>query len=54
MRITTHVWTTKNALGKRIRHTAFGYTMMVNGKRERKWCGRWTSKEDVIKAVRER
>ena len=28
--------------------------MMVNGKRERKWCGEWTTKEDVIKAVHER
>jgi len=54
MRITTHQWTTKNTLGKRIKRIAYGYTMMVNGKREHKWCGDWTSKEDVINAVHER
>jgi integrase len=54
MKITENVWTTKNALGKRIKHVAYGYTMMVNGKRERKWCKEWTSKEDVITAVHER
>src|SRR5262250_2675050 len=54
MRITTHQWTTKNTLGKRIKRIAYGYTMMVNGKRERKWCGEWTTKDDVINAVHER
>src|SRR5262245_3799909 len=54
MKITTNTWTTKNALGKRIKHIAYGYTMTVNGKRERKWSAEWTSKDDVIKAVNER
>ena len=48
MKITTHMWTTKNALGKRIKHVAYGYTMMVNGQRERKWSDEWTSKDAMV------
>ena len=29
-------WTTRGPLGQRVRHVAFRYTLMVNGKRERK------------------
>ena len=30
-------WTSKGALRKRVRHVACGYTLVVNGKRERKF-----------------
>jgi hypothetical protein len=29
-------WTSKGPLGKRVRHVAFGYTLAINGTRERK------------------
>ena len=35
-------WTSKGPLEKRVRHTAFGYTLRVNGKRERKFSSAWT------------
>jgi hypothetical protein len=41
-------WTSTGPLGKRIRHTAFGYTLTVNGKRE--VSSAWTSEEDALKA----
>ena len=47
-------WTGKGPLGKRVRHVAFGYTLMVNGKRERKFSSEWTSEELALKALSER
>ena len=47
-------WTSKGPLGKRVRHTAFGYTLAVNGKRERKVSSAWTTEEDALKALSER
>jgi hypothetical protein len=34
-------WKSAGALGERIWHTAYGYTLMVNGKRERKFSSSW-------------
>jgi hypothetical protein len=36
-------WTSKGRLGKRVRHVAFGYTLAINGTRERKVSSAWTS-----------
>lgn len=47
-------WTSKGPLGKRVRHVAFGYTLTVNGKRERKSSSAWTSEDDALKALSER
>ena len=47
-------WTSAGPLGKRVRHTAFGYTITVNGKRERKVSSDWTCEEDALKALSER
>jgi hypothetical protein len=30
-------WTSTGPIGKRVRHVSFGYTLTVNGKRERKF-----------------
>jgi integrase len=47
-------WTSKGSLGKRVRHVAFGYTLVINGQRERKFSSDWTSEEDALKALSER
>jgi hypothetical protein len=47
-------WTSKGPLGKRVRHTAFGYTLTVNGQRERKVSSAWTTEEDALRALSER
>ena len=44
-------WTSKGPLGKRVRHVAFGYTLAINGQRERKSSSAWTSEEDALKAL---
>lgn len=53
-KIVKREWTSKGPLGKRVRHVAFGYTLMVNGKRERKSCSDWTTEEAALKALSER
>lgn len=47
-------WTSRGPVGKRVRHVAFGYTVTVNGKRERKVSSAWTSEEHALKALSER
>jgi len=37
-----------------VRHVAFGYTLTVNGKRERTVSSDWTCGEDALKALSER
>lgn len=47
-------WTSTGPMGKKVKHVAFGYTLTVNGKRERKVSSAWTYKEDALKALSER
>lgn len=47
-------WISKGPLGKRARHVAFGYTLAINGQRERKSSSAWTSEEDALKALNAR
>ena len=47
-------WTSDGPTGRRVRHVAFGYTLTVNGKRERKVLSDWTCEEDALKALSER
>ncbi len=51
MKVIQREWTTKGPLGKKVRHVAYGYTLMVNGKREKKYSSSWTSEEDALKAL---
>ena len=53
-KIIRRVWTSDEPLGKRVRHTAFGYTLTVNGKRERKVSSGWSSEENAMKALSDR
>lgn len=47
-------WKSTGPLGKRVRHVAFGYTIAVNGKRERRSSSDWTTEEAALKALAER
>lgn len=47
-------WTSAGPLGKRVRHVAFGYTLVINGQRERKVSSAWTSEADAMQALSER
>lgn len=47
-------WTSKGPMKKTVKHTAFGYTLTVNGQRERKMSSAWTSEADALKALSER
>src|SRR5437867_1429721 len=52
-KIIRRIWASDGALGKRVRHTTLGYTLMVNGKRERKFSSDW-EEPDALKALSER
>jgi integrase len=44
-------WTSTGPLGKRVRHVAFGYTLTVNGNRERKVSSDWHTDTDALAAL---
>jgi hypothetical protein len=47
-------WTTRGADGRKVRHTALGYDLTVNGKRERKFSSAWLTEQDVLDALARR
>jgi hypothetical protein len=47
-------WTMRGPTGKRVRHVAYGYTLMANGRRERKVSSAWLTEADVIEALAQR
>jgi hypothetical protein len=47
-------WTTRGADGRKVRHTALGYDLTVNGKRERKFSSAWQTEQDVLAALERR
>ena len=53
-KIITRKWTTRGPLGQRVKHVAYGYTAMVNGKRERKVSSEWMNEADAHAALSER
>ncbi len=53
-KIVRRKWTSRGPLGERVRHVAFGYALMVNGKRERRWSSAWTTDEEARKALEQR
>ena len=50
-KIFCRTWISKGPLGKRVRHTGYGFTLMVNGKRERKMSSAWLSENDAMAAL---
>jgi integrase len=47
-------WTKQGLNGRKVKVRAFGYTLMVNGKRERKFSAEWVSKDEALTALEAR
>src|SRR5215471_3329437 len=47
-------WTTRGADGRKVRHTALGYDLTIDGKRERKFSSAWLTEQDVLDALERR
>jgi integrase len=53
-RVFRREWTAAGPTGRRVRHVAYGYTLMVNGQRERKISSAWTTEAAALGALAER
>lgn len=53
-KIIRRVWTGPGPTGKRVRHVAYGYTLMVNGSRERKVSSEWLAEADAVRSLSQR
>jgi transcriptional regulator with XRE-family HTH domain len=51
-KLITRTWTTTGILGRKLRRTAYGYTLMVNGRRERTVNEDWTKDEALAELVK--
>jgi hypothetical protein len=51
-KLITRTWTTTGILGRKVRRTAYGYTLMVNGRRERTVSEDWTKDEALAELVK--
>ena len=47
-------WTSRGPTGNKVRHVSFGYTMMVNGKRERCVSSTWRTEGEALEALSQR
>jgi len=50
-KIVQRVWTTRGPTGKRVKHVAWGYTLMVNGTREKKFSSAWQTETEALAAL---
>ena len=50
-RITQRVWTSRGPTGKRVKHVSWGYTLRVNGRREKKFSSEWLTETDALAAL---
>jgi integrase len=53
-KILTTTWTKRGLDGRTVKVRAFGYTLMVDGTRERKFSVEWTSRDDALTALETR
>ncbi len=53
-KVITTTWTKRGLNGRPVRCRAFGYTLMVNGKRERKFSAEWLTRDDAVAALEAR
>jgi integrase len=53
-KIIRRVWKTRGALGERVKHVAYGYTLMVNGHQERKVSSAWLTETEALEALAKR
>ncbi len=52
-KVTQPIWTSRGPTGKRVRHTAWGYTLRANGKEERKFSSAGLTEADAPTASEE-
>ncbi len=45
------VWKSRGALNERVKRVAYGYTLMVNGKQERKVSSAWITETEALEAL---
>jgi hypothetical protein len=50
-KIIRRTWTTQGPTGKKVRHVAYGYTLMVNGRQERKSSSAWLTEAAALEAL---
>jgi uncharacterized protein (TIGR02391 family) len=50
-KIIRRTWTTQGPTGNRVRHVAYGYTLMVNGTQERKSSSAWLTEAEALEAL---
>lgn len=50
-KVIRRVWTGEGPTGKRVRHVAYGYTLMVNGKQERKVSSEWLTEANALEVL---
>ena len=53
-KIIKRVWTSAGPLGRKIKHVAYGYTLMVHGKQERKVSSAWATEAEALEALAKR
>jgi integrase len=53
-KIIRRVWTRRGALGERVKRVAYGYTLMVNGRHERKVSSAWATEAEAFEALARR
>jgi hypothetical protein len=47
-KVITREWTSRGPLGRRVKHTLYGYDVTINGRRERKFSGEWLTANDAL------
>lgn len=47
-------WTSTGPLGRKVKHVAYGYTLMVNGRQERKVSSAWSTETEALEALAKR
>jgi hypothetical protein len=50
-KIIRRTWPSAGPTGKRVRHVAYGYTLMVSGRQERKFSSAWLTEAEALEAL---
>jgi integrase len=53
-KIIRRTWTSRGPLGRPVKHVAYGYTLMVHGKQERKASSDWLTETEAFEALAQR
>ncbi len=50
-KILERIWTSRGPTGRKVKHVAWGYTLMVAGKRERAFSSAWLTEAPAMAAL---